>query len=568
MAFDVAINIRGDNKSGPAIQEAEAEIKRLSTTTDRLNSGNRLASQTGVQLGKTMQQTKLNSAGLGAAISALSSQLGIFGGVGSVAASSISAMATASLASVAPMAILAAAIAAVAFRVNQARERFRELAEIELKGLQRETKALQFGLDIRKQLQLLTSADPQLTEIRQRYDDLRLAAEKAGTSQDTLAKITKARILEENKLLDERIEAFRKETHARLELEEAKADAADKAAKAEAELFKAEQDRELQTLARTGGALGVPFRGELDSVRASLNELAKSSHPVLKDFQTLDEKLADIHKRLRQTFGVDMPSDLESSQSGLRGLLRTLAGEFGLTLDNVEKTGRAIEQTAAAATRAVQHVESSLGRINFAGGNFTNFRTRQAAFFPLSGEIVFDAFIASSPKVPFSEWLKSYGPKRIAEFARTAGAELTLSIPNFAGSLAELERLQREAQQLQTIAGGQRLVPFSGLGASRVRQGIDARFAFLQPGDAAAALRSVNLQIAQLQNQLASGLLGAEQRGGASGGASGGGVVTNITIDLRDAVLTGEFLDRELLPKLTSIILSTTGKNPGFRTLS
>jgi hypothetical protein len=145
---------------------------------------------------------------LGSAISLVASQVGGLGQVAGLASNAIVAMATSSGATGIALGALAATVGLLMFRIEAAREAFRQLAEIELADIAREKKALDLEQDIKPRIAVLRSLTPEIEKVRQEFDKTRLELEKGGARPQALAAVDTARALEIQKI---RIEQAKKE---------------------------------------------------------------------------------------------------------------------------------------------------------------------------------------------------------------------------------------------------------------------------------------------------------------------------------------------------------------------
>jgi len=192
MAADLQFTITFDSNGEPVIKNITRSVDAAKAGVDRL----------GPAMDKADQSVKtVAKSGLAAAAS-----IADIGPWGHIAAQALTAMAVASGPVAVAFGVVAGAIAFVNSRVEAARENFRSLAEREMKDLQREGAELKLDQAFRSQITVLQSLDPELETIRQKYEQVGIAAERSGAGAETLGRIARVAQLEQNKILDARQE--------------------------------------------------------------------------------------------------------------------------------------------------------------------------------------------------------------------------------------------------------------------------------------------------------------------------------------------------------------------------
>src|SRR5262245_2118274 len=155
---------------------------------------------------------------VGSAVSTVAGQFTNLSGVAGLASNAILGLATATGPVSIAFAALTATVGLLVYRIEQARDRLRELAEIELAALAREMKALDMENTIKRQLAVLRAAIPEIEAVKQKYDEMRIAAEKAGARPQALAAIDEARAREianiQRKIAEERAKQLEQEQKA------------------------------------------------------------------------------------------------------------------------------------------------------------------------------------------------------------------------------------------------------------------------------------------------------------------------------------------------------------------
>jgi hypothetical protein len=169
--------------------------------------------------GVTLKQREL-----GSAVSLVASQVGGLGQVAGLASNAIVAMATSSGATGVALGALAGTVGLLMFRIEAAREAFRQLAEIELADIAREKRGLDLEQDIKRRIAVLRSLTHEIEKVRQEFDKTRLELEKGGARPQALAAVDTARNLEIAKI---RTEQAKKEADAQAQLRKSLVDQAD-----------------------------------------------------------------------------------------------------------------------------------------------------------------------------------------------------------------------------------------------------------------------------------------------------------------------------------------------------
>lgn len=136
------------------------------------------------------------------------------GPAGNAAANALQAVITGAGPAAVAMAAIGGAILFVNSQIDKQREKLRDLAEREYQQLQRANDNLKLDQGVRQQIKVLEALDPELETIRQKYEQLAIAAEKSGASQDELSRLARLGTLEQNKLATGRLDAIAKEQQA------------------------------------------------------------------------------------------------------------------------------------------------------------------------------------------------------------------------------------------------------------------------------------------------------------------------------------------------------------------
>ena len=235
MASVVNVNITGSDELSATMTRAEQNMARFGAT---VNSQASQATGAFFRLEGAAARTGVSMRNIGSAVGIVTSQIGVLGPAANLAGNAIVAMATA----VGPLSLAFGALAVTMglfiSRIEKAREELRNLAEIELRGLQREIEGLTIDQDIRQQLRALESVDPVVERIRQKFERMRIEAGKAGLIvnqevEETVRNSTAARIkLAEEATINEELTKRREESSKKaIEAAKREKDAIDQARK-------------------------------------------------------------------------------------------------------------------------------------------------------------------------------------------------------------------------------------------------------------------------------------------------------------------------------------------------
>ena len=167
--------------------------------------------------------------------------------------------------------------------------------------------------------------------------------------------------------------------------------------------------------------------------------------------------------------------------------------------------------------------------------------------------IMLTQFSASPPR-PFSEFLPFMTTtfSQLASMIQSSTPDVVLNVPNIRDRLAQIESLERQAGESLTQAQ----FPL---------RSIDLNAWYTRQTNYAAA-QSFSQQAQNLRADLAADIYRAQRQ--AAGGSAGGGGGVTVNLDLRESVLSREFLDNELIPALERAIIRTTGQDPQIRVTS
>jgi hypothetical protein len=257
------------------------------------------------------------------------------------------------------MAALAAVIGFVSYRINEARRHLAELAEKELKALQKETDNLKLEQSVQLEIEALKSLDPELTRIRIKYREMANEAAKAGAREQAIAKIHELEALEVKKLTDTRSAA------------KAATDASQASAKKAAqELAAVKQQSALQAITDTLNETAViaGLNQEIDRQRSLFDQGAASAAALDRNLSnlgrikaTFDEikgaadnffktgiapgtqalqdqlaKIAEVESQARKTYGVNIPASVQTAIDRMRGFVNEVAKATGTDLEKLK----------------------------------------------------------------------------------------------------------------------------------------------------------------------------------------------------------------------------------------
>lgn len=301
MPYVVEIRITAETEI-EALKTAGQEIQKIQQTTSQANQsmaqGTQAAAARGAQgldaLAAASSKALISHRQFGSVVTVVASQVGGLGPVANIASNAITTMALSSGPAGIALGALAATVGFLIYRVDQARERLRQLSEIELAALAREQRGLSMENEIKKRVEVLRSTVPEITEIIQKYRELRLELEKQGARPQALAAADQARDLE--------IAGVRKK-----QAEEAKrrAEEAAKAAKAEAEAIaqareslvsQIEATRQQTIAFQEGEAAAALYGIAILSTSDAVKKLGAEGQFLLGVLR--DEKLALIERKL------------------------------------------------------------------------------------------------------------------------------------------------------------------------------------------------------------------------------------------------------------------------------
>lgn len=276
--------------------------------------------------------------------------------------------------------------------------------------------------------------------------------------------------------------------------------------------------------AARGGEASDAFLQQISQLGQKVKEaLSRPIGPAqIAEFKGALEGMAQA---AMQKWGVDVPSVVEGAMS-----------KVGATIDKVAQ----IKQITPVEINAEQPFRE-LAAIQAKGEALRALLSK-----PI--KMTVEADVKSSPARPFSEWFDSYAPGKIEKFSEAMkGTEFTIS-SNITGLIDKaMDRLLVINSRLADFNFGD-------------RRGFGPTF-----GDALLAERR---GIIDTISMFGGGRSSGGSAGGGGGGGGGGGVTNNITIDMRDALITGDVIQGNLLPELRNLIRQTTGKDPGFRVLN
>jgi hypothetical protein len=305
-----------------------------------------------------------------------------------------------------------------------------------------------------------------------------------------------------------------------------------------------------------------PFVDAIASFKTQMDDLARGPTAQVFDvwsgkmitlsggFEAMDAGLKKFKEDLRTAFGDEIPASLQGAFSKVESSFKQISDEKLY----IKADGSQAISEAERVKNELNSIHDKIVSINVAGpgalGNnsfsfdpATGFRALQGNY--QAGNIMLDVMASGSPTMSFSDYFKSYAPGVVSNFANTAssnninmGTNLSL-----AGDLMK-RYLDDKWYQQWTI----------GLG-----------------GAWTATSDPVAMEISTLQSLLfgsggKGGLMSASTPGGGNGGGGGGGSVINI--DLSHASLSADFLDKELIPRLESLLARTTGQSPTTRVLN
>lgn len=552
-----------DKQLAAEFQMVGTQMRLLGPGFLGITEGATKATAAKIQLTAANDSLKISMRSVSTPLVIVGSQIGGLGPVAGIAANAITTMTLASGPAGLALAALAASTGFLMHRIEQARERFRELSERELAGLARTTEELKFGQDIREQIKLLEAAQDPLEQVRLKTEQVVLAAEKSGEKQKGLRfqelsieieklKIGSTALSEGFQLLgvSTRLSQADLKTFA---LQAAELQRGFDRGKVSAEQF----ETAIRNLAKqatlgggkptlkdvpTGSAIigGKTFdfseqrligneaneiKKELFSIRDAIVELSKSPRELVNEFslQPIAERFAKVGEIIRQRWGVDAPQDIAQLQTSLSSLLGTLASTFKLQIE----------------------IEGEIVKIKNVGAELDALRAKATT--PIIQEVIVRTTAAGSPTLPFSEYFKDYAPGVLKDFTTKArDMAVNLNTDFSQGITASLSRMAELEAQI------------SGFRASR-----EGGFQASILGDFSARPRA---ELEALQRNVAFMLsLSRPSPPEGAGGGGGGGVVVNISFN---GPVTQEVLDKGFFPKFEKTLERTTGTKPKTQVLN
>jgi hypothetical protein len=283
----VEIKITGDEKG------YTASMQRATESTSRLSQEMRRAAEQGNQAFQKLEQAAGKSAittrHLGTAATIVASEVGGLGRVANLASNAIITMAVSSGPAGLALAGLAAVVGFFTIRVDEARAELRLLADVELAQIMRATQGLKLEQNIRSQIKVLSSANPELEAVRQKFAEMRIEAEKFGLSLERVNQLEK---LEAGKVLSKQAEEAAKKAEELAKKAEAQAKAIKTASDAVEEQTAA---LALQILELTDGAQATDeWKAAVMEAQAAQTVGAEKAAALTGRYRELQQALRDL----------------------------------------------------------------------------------------------------------------------------------------------------------------------------------------------------------------------------------------------------------------------------------
>jgi len=633
MSFDVAIKITSEADLKALGLSAEA-TKRLSEELKQTKIASTAVAAVPIaqEFGKTaaaalpvaanLQNLKEKAQGLPTALTMIGTQLAGIGPASSVAAQGLNTLLTTGFNPVAVgMTLFAGALAFTIHQMEKAREEAELLAERGLAKIQQATENLKLDQAFRQQIKVLESLDPEIDAIKQKYEEVGIAAQKNGADQDTLARISRVSALEQKKLLDGRLDAMAKEQQAI----QAQISAADfriakigQSGDALLQLNLAEQlhnnsiNEALQKHSALAAALDKQAVAEANLQRAQ--NFVQTGRQGLVDFQnltgvTLDfekqqagAKLADQFSAVFETFkndpraagqlssafghvvsegvriGVpDLPELLAEKlgSSNFERLRATLGDDLKSALDSTAQAGQQWGESFAAAAKNYNASAAEVGvrmdDLAAKAREFENSVTRDLAMAldvsqPLSAVQSVQAQLNAIPDVTYKQVIvqtfASGSP--VMDFSTYFSSYVPAQLAGISGLSPEVAvRIPDLSLRLREIADLQEQI--HSLQSEMGGEGFDALGKWNR-GQIFRQIQGLSPRLEDLRFQLSADVAATGQRQGQSSGGGGGGspiIIINI-----NGALTQEVLDRSLLPTFEAAIKEATGKDVSYQVLN
>lgn len=639
MAYDVAIRITSEadlkalKLSEEATRKVAEELKNTQAVAASAAAGaDRVAksmqSYTEAAKPATQQTEKMQGSlrTFGTAVTGVVGALGNFGPAINIAVNALQTMfATAGPLGLA-IGVLAAAVGFATSRITKAREEAELLAERGMQKLQREAENLKLDQAFRQQIKVLESLDPEMESSKQKYEEVSIAAQKNGASQDTLARIARAAGLEQKKLADARLEAAAKEQQAiqaeltaadfriakigvtgdalhQLTLTErlhsiaidSMGDKYERMAKAAAEVSR----QRAQDFVQGGRAattdfqnqFGVTFDIEKQIAGSGLADKFAAVFNTFKNDPRLSGQLSQAFSGLVREgvrLGVpDLPELLidKLGSANFERLRAELGDDIKAALDSTTQAGQQWGESFADAARKYNASAAEVGvrmdDLNAKARELQNSVERDLAMSldvnqPLSAVAQVQAQLAAIPDVTYKQVIiQTYGAgSPVLPFSDYVGYmhskinDISNLSPEVMVQVPDFSSRMRQAKELQEQIRAVENEAFArtySQGASAIS---DLGFNRQQGHALRGRAGYLRGQLEDLQSSLARDVSSAQPRASAGGGGGGGGGNTvNITINLNGA-LTSEVLDRELLPKFEQAVREATGTTPNYRVLN